>query len=198
MFCWPRISITFGAHNNAWIDSFWGQDYLLAQRDASALALGCSVPFLQCSAGYVGTSDGWQDLHQHRQMKWNYSRACDGNVALTAQIDLAKCDGEFVLALGFDSSALGAAHHVRASLLDGFDAARDEYMHDWTKWQNSFEAKAPEKKEGTLDYHRISTLVLHSNEAKKFPGGMVASLSTPWGFSKGDDDRGGYHIAWVR
>ncbi|MDQ6912487.1 MAG: glycoside hydrolase family 15 protein [Verrucomicrobiota bacterium] len=187
-----------GAHNNAWIDTFWGQDYLLAQRDVSALALGCSVPFLQCSAGYVGTSDGWQDLHRHKRMEWKYTRACDGNVALTAQIDLAKCDGEFVLALGFDSSALGAAQHVRASLLDGFDAARDEYMHDWTKWQNSFQAKAPEKKEGTLDYHRISTLVLHSNEAKKFPGGMVASLSTPWGFSKGDDDRGGYHIAWVR
>src|SRR4026207_1625817 len=30
------------------------------------------------------------------------------------------------------------------------------------------------------------------------PGAAVASLSIPWGFSKGDDDLGGYHLVWPR
>ena len=27
---------------------------------------------------------------------------------------------------------------------------------------------------------------------------MIASLSIPWGFAKGDDDLGGYHLVWAR
>jgi glucoamylase len=187
-----------GAHNYAWIEKFWGEDFLLAKRNGNALALGCSAPFLKCSAGYVGVSDGWQDLNRHKRMEWSYPRARDGNVALTAQIDLSKCGGEFVLALGFDSSPIGAAHHVRASLLDGFDSARDEYVRDWQEWQKSLQPAPQEKSESALDYYRISTAVLHTHQAKKFPGGIVASLSIPWGFAKGDKDRGGYHLVWVR
>jgi glucoamylase len=40
--------------------------------------------------------------------------------------------------------------------------------------------------------------VIRSHEDKNFPGGMIASLSVPWGFSKGDDDLGGYHLVWAR
>lgn len=186
-----------GAHNNAWVDQVWGEEFLFAQCNGNALVLGCSLPFLKCAAGYVGISDGWQDLHQHKQMHWTYRRASDGNVALTGQIDLKKCGGEFVLALGFDSSPVGAAHHVRASLLDGFDGARDEFVRAWKKWQKPLQSPARQKKSG-LNYYRISTAVLHTHQAKKFPGGIVASLSVPWGFAKGDADRGGYHLVWIR
>ena len=27
---------------------------------------------------------------------------------------------------------------------------------------------------------------------------MVASMSIPWGETKGDNDRGGYHLVWTR
>ncbi len=187
-----------GADNRAWLDRLWGQDFLLAQRNASALALGCSAPFLKSSAGYVGVSDGWQDLQQHKKMTWSYPEARKGNVALTARIDLARCGGNFVLALGFDPSPVGAAHHVRASLLDGFDAARNKYIRDWQKWHDSLRPPPQEKKENTFDYYRISAAVLQTHQAKNFPGGTVASLSIPWGYAKGDEDRGGYHLAWVR
>jgi glucoamylase len=33
---------------------------------------------------------------------------------------------------------------------------------------------------------------------KGVPGGIVASLSIPWGFTHGDDDIGGYHLVWPR
>lgn len=87
-----------GANNTAWIDEAWGQRFLFAQRNGTALAR-LFGPFLNCSAGYVGVSDGWQDLHQHKRIEWRYLRASKGNVALTAQIDLNKCNGEFTLML---------------------------------------------------------------------------------------------------
>ncbi|HEY1583305.1 MAG TPA: glycoside hydrolase family 15 protein [Chthoniobacterales bacterium] len=186
-----------GAGNTAWIEERWGQQFLLAQRRQSALALAASTPFLRCSAGYAGASDGWQDLHQHRKMEWAYDCAAEGNVALTAQINLDHCNGEFVLALGFDGTPVGAQHHARSSLLDGFDSSREHFIKSWQQWQSDLRSES-EKKEGALDYYRISTAVLHIHQAKKYPGGSVASLSIPWGFSKGDDDRGGYHLAWVR
>jgi glucoamylase len=40
--------------------------------------------------------------------------------------------------------------------------------------------------------------VLRSHESKKAPGGLIASLSIPWGSSKGDNDLGGYHLVWSR
>lgn len=186
-----------GANNRAWIETRWGQQFLHAQRAGSSLALACSAPFLNCSAGYVGISDGWQDLQKHKKMEWTYASASEGNVALTAQIDLDHNGGEFTLALGFDEYATGAAHHARASLLDGFASSRDHYVAGWRDWQKSLPTHCPPRHNG-LDYHRLSASVLRVHQAKRFPGGSVASLSIPWGFSKGDDDRGGYHLAWVR
>ena len=39
---------------------------------------------------------------------------------------------------------------------------------------------------------------LRTHESKYFPGGIIASLSIPWGFNKGDEDLGGYHLVWPR
>ena len=46
--------------------------------------------------------------------------------------------------------------------------------------------------------YRLSTAVLRCHESPSFPGGLIASLSIPWGSSKGDDDLGGYHLVWPR
>ena len=45
---------------------------------------------------------------------------------------------------------------------------------------------------------RISAAVLRTHESKSFVGGTIASMSIPWGFSKGDDDIGDYHLVWPR
>src|SRR5437588_1707594 len=37
-----------------------------------------------------------------------------------------------------------------------------------------------------------------SHESKSLLGGIIASLSIPWGFNKGDEDLGGYHLVWPR
>lgn len=187
-----------GTGNTGWVGDYKGNPMLFAEREGeAALALASSVPWLQRSAGFVGASDGWQDLNQHRHMTWRYTRAENGNVALTGEIDLQANNGEFVLALGFDSHAFSAAHHARASLLDGFESSLQQYIEDWQQWQAdllSLEGPGQDKD----DLYRISTAVLHTHEAKQFPGGIIASLSIPWGFAKGDDDLGGYHLVWAR
>jgi glucoamylase len=40
--------------------------------------------------------------------------------------------------------------------------------------------------------------VLLAHEDKSFQGAMVASMSIPWGETRGDDDLGGYHLVWTR
>lgn len=83
-----------GGGNTAWVGEFEGTPLLLAQRNGSALALACSASWIKRSVGYVGSSDGWQDLKAHKKMTWEYTRAENGNVALTAEVDLlGECDG---------------------------------------------------------------------------------------------------------
>ena len=87
-----------GYGNTGWVGHYKGHPMLFAERDSCALALACSAPMPKCSVGFAGSSDGWQDLSRHFQMTWEYDRAENGNIALTAEIDLAACQGEFILA----------------------------------------------------------------------------------------------------
>jgi glucoamylase len=186
-----------GSDNTAWIDEIEGTPLLFAQRKGSALALACSAPWAKRSAGYVGSSDGWHDLTADKQMTWEYARADNGNVALTGEIDLSKSQGDFVLALGFGNHPEEAARNAIGSLSDGFDKARHDYIAGWQEWLNT--SASPNKTEpGLDDRSRTSLAVLRTHESKTSPGGLIASLSIPWGFSKGDNDLGGYHLVWSR
>jgi len=186
-----------GNGNTAWVDEFEGTLILFAQRNGSALALACSVPWTKRSVGYVGSSDGWQDLRMHKQMTWEYTRAENGNVALTAEIDLFKSQGNFVLALGLGNNPEEAARNAIASLRTGFDKARHDYISGWQGWMKNH--SLPDMSGlSPGDLSRISLAVLRTHESKTSPGGFIASLSIPWGFSKGDDDLGGYHLVWSR
>lgn len=185
-----------GARNTAWLDDHKGREMLFARGRGNALALACSAPWRARSVGFVGVSDGWQDLSQHHALAWHYDIAEDGNVALTGEIDLAACGGEFVLALGFGRRSQEAAHRVIASLNDGVDAALADYTAGWQAWQDGLlPLDRPTAKANT---YRIGTAVLRTHEASSFPGGIIASLSIPWGFNKGDEDLGGYHLVWPR
>ncbi len=187
----------FGEDNTAWVDEFDGTLLLFAQRKGNALALACSAPYLKRSVGYVGSSDGWQDLKAHKQMTWEYTRAENGNVALAAEIDLVSSRGKFVLSLGFGNDPEGAARNAIASLHDGFDKAKDDYVAGWREWMktNNSQKKSVFSKN---DLSRTGLAVLRTHESKTAPGGFIASLSIPWGFSKGDNDLGGYHLVWSR
>jgi len=186
-----------GAGNTAWVGDYKGVPMIFAERNGNALALACSSPWLRRSVGYVGVSDAWQDLTRHRFLSWEYTRAEKGNVAMAGEVDLALEQGSFLLALAFGVSAMEAGNRALASLYDGYESAMDLYTGEWLAWHQAL--PTPEVLGNiTPDLQRVSTSVLRIHEAKRFPGGMIASLAIPWGFSKGDDDLGGYHLAWPR
>jgi glucoamylase len=191
----PHLA-NFGAGNTGWVGDYKGTPMLLAQRDDCSLSFACSTPWRNMSVGFAGFSDGWQDLSQHYQLAWNYTRAENGNIALTGEIDLAACAGEFVLALGFGAIWSEAGQQARSSLLEPYDELRSQYVWQWKNWQDGLLKLDDPVRD--VDLYRASAAVLRSHESKDFLGGVIASLSIPWGFNKGDEDLGGYHLVWPR
>lgn len=186
-----------GANNTAWFDQLDDRAPLLAQREGASLALACSVDWLKRSAGYVGSSDGFQDLRAHKELTLQHARAENGNVALTAEVDLGASRGSFLLALGFGEDPEEAAQNANASVRDGFERAKADYIGGWRAWAATHDASKGGRAPAD-DLSAISLAVLRSHESKTAPGALIASLAIPWGFSKGDQDLGGYHLVWAR
>ncbi|MCE3226359.1 MAG: glucan 1,4-alpha-glucosidase [Bacteroidetes bacterium] len=188
-----------GTGNTAWVGNYRGVPMLFAQRGDISLALACSVPWKKSSAGFVGSSDGWQDLMLHKQMLWEFERAENGNVAITGEIDLEEIgSNSFVVALGFGRNPYEAGQRARASIIENFENAKTQFISEWQKWQKKLYVIGGEKKNAPQNYFKISATMLRVHESKRHPGGLIASLSIPWGFDKGDNDIGGYHLVWPR
>jgi len=191
----PHIA-NWGFGNTGWTGDYKGHSMLFARRDHVTLAFACSHPWLARSVGFVGYSDGWQDLSEHFRLTWNYNRAENGNLALTGEVDLAACDREFVLALGFGRNCWEAGQQALSSLLEDTDEIRDHFVRQWRNWQDVLLPLDQPRREH--DLYRTSMAVLRTHESKDFVGGIIAGLSIPWGFNKGDEDLGGYHLVWPR
>ena len=184
-----------GAHNTGWLGDYKGWNMLFAENDGTALALGSSVPFLARATGFVGVSDGWQQLNHAGVLANEWQRAADGNMALTAEIDITG-RAPVVLALAFGRAAGEAGFRARSALERRFPRVLEEYTSAWAEWQHGLhDLRGASTIRKT---YRISTAVLRAHDTPNFSGGIIASLSIPWGNSKGDDDLGGYHLVWPR
>lgn len=187
-----------GMGNTAWIGDYKGTQMLFATgRDGVSLALASSLPWLSSSAGYVGVSDGWGQLLHRGSLEPGRLRADDGNVSLTGQIGFSPESDRAYLSLGFAGEPEEAGYNALASLVAGFDAAAKSYVCGWRDWQSGLLPLDRIAATGRNVY-RISTAALAAHRSAAFPGPVVASLSIPWGFNKGDDDLGGYHLVWPR
>src|SRR5688572_19951412 len=87
-----------GAGNSGYCTETGGNRLLHAKRQGLHLVMGCSTGFSRRSVGFVGASDGWQDLMENFQMDWEFTTAEKGNIALTAEINLPESD-EFTIAI---------------------------------------------------------------------------------------------------
>ena len=184
-----------GSNNTGWTGDYKGVPMLMADAPTGfALAMACSAAWKAMSVGFAGYSDGWQELNRNFQLIQRFERTENGNVALTGEIDLAACNGEFMIALGFGGIWAEAAEQVRATLLDDYAALKRDYMNQWKNWHKTL---LPLTSDNDILY-RSSTAILRAHESKDFLGGVIASLSIPWGFNKGDEDLGGYHLVWPR
>lgn len=190
--------VNAGMGNTAWVGEHEGKPVLFASGRGSCLALAASLPWRTGSAGYVGFSDGWQQLHNTGEFDAAYQRAEDGNVALTGEIGFSATRTKALLALGFGATPEEAAEHAFASLKQGFEPAAKSYLQNWRNWQKGLLPLDDRHAVPGINFYRVSTAVLATHRSIATPGAAVASLSIPWGFNKGDDDLGGYHLVWPR
>ncbi|RUY05042.1 glucan 1,4-alpha-glucosidase, partial [Mesorhizobium sp. M7A.F.Ca.CA.004.04.1.1] len=190
--------VNAGMGNTAWVGEHEGKPMLFASGRGSCLALASSLPWRTGSAGYVGFSDGWQQLHNTGELDAAYQRAEDGNVALTGEIGFSATRTKALLALGFGATPEEAAEHAFASLKQGFEPAANSYLQNWRNWQKGLLPLDDRHAVPGINFYRTSTAVLATHRSIATPGAAVASLSIPWGFNKGDDDLGGYHLVWPR
>jgi glucoamylase len=190
----PHLDVG-GADNSGFVLDLSGKQVLLATKNGISLVMAASCGFSRASCGYVGSSDGWQDLMDNLQMDWQFGSATDGNIALTGEIDVTQ-HREFVVAI-----ALGEGHH--SALTTALAAVTTPFSQNLKRFNEQWHrAATPEALRGAaLDAGRllqVSQNVILSHEDKRFSGAFIASASIPWGQHKGDDDLGGYHLVWTR
>jgi glucoamylase len=183
-----------GARNNARLGEYKGEKMLFADGGGTNLALAASRGFAARSVGFVGVSDGWHQLNKQFYLATQYDTAMNGNVALCVEITAP--EEPCCIAVGFGRTDSEAAFRVRAGLQEDFDVLIEEYCADWRAWQTVL--RPLDRMRNGHNTYRVSTSVIRTHETPSFPGGLIASLSIPWGFSKGDDDLGGYHLVWPR
>jgi glucoamylase len=194
--CAPHLHVG-GRHNNAYTYRVAGYDILTAERDGNWLAIAATRPFCRLSCGYVGSSDGWQDLADNFQMDWQFDHALDGNVALTGEVDLSQ-GREFTLAIAFGDTRQRATTNLFQSLEIPFEQHRQKFIEQWDRTcKKMVSLGSVTHDEGKLYNKSFSLLLAH--EDKIYPGALIASLSIPWGQVKGDQSKyGGYHYVWPR
>ena len=190
----PHLKGT-GGHNSARWCSIGNRKLVHAYREDVSLVLGCSPDFKRRSVGFVGFSDGWQDLMDNFKMDWEFSRADDGNLAITAEVDLS-AGLEFTVGVGFGSSPQSASTQLEQAFATSFAQVREKFVGQWQRTRSELDLSAHTGDGGSM--LRLSQCLLLAHEDKTFQGAFVASLSIPWGETKDDSDRGGYHLVWTR
>ena len=187
-----------GAHNFGRLSEIGASTLMHAQRAGVHLVTGCSAGFIRRSIGYVGASDGWQDLKSNFKMDWEFHKAENGNIALTGEIGVPT-SGEFTIAVACGGSYSSTAAKLLQSLAEPFESHRERYVQQWQRavLNPKFDFSNDTSDDGGM--YRLSRCVLLAHEDKVFQGAIVASMSIPWGETKGGDaDLGGYHLVWTR
>jgi glucoamylase len=191
----PHID-RYGAGNSGWVSEIAGNQLLHAERAGVHLVMACSTGFSRRSVGYVGASDGWQDVMNHFQMNWEFSAAENGNIALTGAVNSEGGD-EFTIGIALGESYQSAAANLLQSLATPFNVHHEAYIRQWqTAGDSAYDFSDQTSDDGGI--YRLSRCVLLAHEDKNFQGALVASMSIPWGETKGDNDLGGYHLVWTR
>jgi len=186
-----------GAGNSGRLSEIGHTTLLHAQREGIHLVVGCTAGFTRRSVGYVGFSDGWQDLKANFKMDWEFASAGRGNIALTGEIE-PPANGAFTMAIACGGSYQSTVAKLLQSLAEPFELHRAGYVRQWHRAvvNPQFDFSQHTSDGGHL--YRLSRCVLLAHEDKVFQGALVASMSIPWGETKGENDQGGYHLVWTR
>lgn len=174
-------------------------DGFLFSENKTNLQVAASVGFRQKSVGFVGFSDGYQQLSRKFQLEHLFTTATNGNVASTGELDVPKVAGTYRFYVTY---AFGSAPNFKKRFTNNSDynQAKDEYEASWDKYLKTL--KVPKKLSAPeLLLYLRSLYTLRCHEDKINPGAFIASLSVPWGELQKENpyqETGGYHLIWPR
>src|SRR5260370_16033655 len=152
----PHLGVG-GWGNDGNVTRIVGHEFLTAHKNGVWLALGGTMPFLRTSCGYVGNTDGWQDISAHFKMDYEFNSATDGNIALTAEIDLRK-GYAFTLGVGFGRELTRAVTTLLQSLASPFEEHRSRFIEQWDRACRHFHPLEKMSADGGALYHRSREL----------------------------------------
>ncbi len=190
----PHLEVG-GMGNSARVAEVAGKRTILAWKKNMSLALACGCGFSRASCGFVGASDGWQDLKDNFRMDWEFGSALNGTIAVMGEIP-AEHTRAFTVAVGFGEGHHAALAATMGSLAVPFDRHLSRFIEQWHRVATPRHLARHSNDGGRLLH--ISHNVVLAHEDKTFAGAFIASASIPWGYAKGDDDLGGYHLVWTR
>lgn len=191
----PHLEIG-GYDNNGEVAQLGDTTLLLANKTGTWMAVATSAPSSGASVGYVGETDGWQDLAADYRMDLAYDCAYSGNIALTSRLAVEPGQ-DFTVAMSFAAHRHGAVTAAMQALGLPFEQLQHRFIDEWQARCNDLLALGGAAGDGGELYRRSRSLLL-AHEDKLYPGAIIASLSIPWGHTKGDHELGGYHLVWSR
>ena len=143
------------------------QTVLAAYKGDTWMVIGATVPFTECSCGYVGVNDGWTDLADNYRLDWQYDAVLDGNIALTGGLDLSR-GSEFTVALAFGTTKHNALSTLAQSLSIPFEQTREAFIRQWERTSRRYASTAGSDKR-RLFQRSVNLLLAH--EDKTYRGG---------------------------
>ncbi len=179
-----------GAGNSARALDLAGHNVLLAWKNEWSLAMTASCGFSRMSCGFVGASDGWQDLKQNFKMDWEFGSATNGNIAMMGEIDLeciAQRDAasstdlggpssavaqsgnavrEFTLAIGIGNGHHTALQKMMGALAESFEEQSKRFVVQWKRAAHPVWLAGATRDGGKL--LRTSHAVLLAHEDKSY------------------------------
>lgn len=200
----PHMNNT-GGSDQAWVDL---KSLNASEGDNYMTVLG-SRKFKQASAGFVGVSDGINELYNNTELEHLYQSTGSesGNVAMIAKLKPMTFKGttyDFVIGFGQsnDESKLAAS----TTLKRGYKKVLASYNGegeaigwiDYLAGLNQMERLSTMSTDGGRLLN-ASAMVLKAQEDKTNAGALIASLSNPWGeTTSAVDPSTGYKGVWPR
>src|ERR1035441_4188479 len=152
-----------GAGNSGWCSEIGGNHLLHAYRKGMHLVKGCREGFLRRSVGYVGASDGWQDLTNNFKMDWEFRAAGHGNIALTGEI-VPQGGEPFTVAIAFGKSCQSTVAKLVQSLAEPFEIHRETYVRQWQRTMVKPKSDFSEHTSDDGHMYRLSRCILLAHE----------------------------------
>ncbi|MBC7540235.1 MAG: hypothetical protein H7281_15525 [Bacteriovorax sp.] len=159
------------------------------------LLVSTTAGFRQKSVGFVGSSDGYQDLFRDYQMNNMFATATNGNVASTGEINIPEKAGTYHFYVTYNFG-----DPLNAKKIVDYNQAKNDYELSWSNYLKTLKVPKSLSAPQSLLYLR-SLYTLRCHEDKLNPGAFIASLSVPWGELQKENPNqeiGGYHLIWPR